>query len=47
MDYCDWEILKVLYSQKNLTKAARLLNIAQPALTKKEENTKYLINLKF
>lgn len=33
MDYRDWEILKVLYSQKNLTKAARLLYITQPALT--------------
>lgn len=33
MDYRDWEILKVLYSQKNLTKAARLLFITQPALT--------------
>ncbi|WP_077214797.1 LysR family transcriptional regulator [Bacillus dakarensis] len=33
MDYRDWEILRVLYSQKNLTKAARLLFITQPALT--------------
>ncbi|MEH7503436.1 LysR family transcriptional regulator [Neobacillus drentensis] len=33
MDYRDWEMLKVLYSQKNLTKAARLLFITQPALT--------------
>lgn len=33
MDYRDWEILKVLYSQKNITKAARLLFITQPALT--------------
>jgi DNA-binding transcriptional LysR family regulator len=33
MDYRDWEILKVLYSQKNLTKAAKLLYITQPALT--------------
>ncbi|MGG5255382.1 LysR family transcriptional regulator [Neobacillus sp. SM06] len=33
MDYRDWEILKVLYSQKNLTKAAKLLFISQPALT--------------
>lgn len=33
VDYRDWEILKVLYSQKNLTKAARLLFITQPALT--------------
>lgn len=33
MDYRDWEILKVLYNQKNLTKAARLLFITQPALT--------------
>lgn len=35
MDYRDWEMLKVLYSQKNLTKAARLLFITQPALTKR------------
>jgi DNA-binding transcriptional LysR family regulator len=33
VDYRDWEILKILYSQKNLTKAARLLFITQPALT--------------
>ncbi len=33
MNYRDWEILKVLYSQKNITKAARLLFITQPALT--------------
>jgi DNA-binding transcriptional LysR family regulator len=33
MDYRDWEVLKVLYSQKNITKAARLLFITQPALT--------------
>jgi DNA-binding transcriptional LysR family regulator len=33
MDYRDWEILRVLYSQKNITKAARLLYITQPALT--------------
>jgi DNA-binding transcriptional LysR family regulator len=33
VDYRDWEILKVLYSQKNITKAARLLFITQPALT--------------
>jgi DNA-binding transcriptional LysR family regulator len=33
MDYRDWEILKVLHSQKNLTKAAKLLFITQPALT--------------
>lgn len=33
VDYRDWEILRVLYSQKNLTKAARLLYITQPALT--------------
>lgn len=33
MDYRDWEILKVLYIQKNITKAARLLFITQPALT--------------
>ena len=33
VDYRDWEILKVLYSQKNLTRAARLLFITQPALT--------------
>jgi len=33
MDYRDWEILKVLYLQKNLTKTARLLFLTQPALT--------------
>lgn len=33
MDYRDWEILKVLYIEKNITKAARLLYITQPALT--------------
>ena len=33
MDYRDWEILKVLYHQKNLTKTARLLFLTQPALT--------------
>jgi DNA-binding transcriptional LysR family regulator len=33
MDYRDWEILKILYQQKNLTKTARLLFLTQPALT--------------
>lgn len=33
MDYRDWEILKELYNQKNLTKTARLLFLTQPALT--------------
>jgi DNA-binding transcriptional LysR family regulator len=38
VDYRDWEILKVLYSQKNLTKSARLLFITQPALTNRLKN---------
>src|SRR4051812_45623193 len=33
MEYRDWEILKVLHREKNLTKAAKLLFITQPALT--------------
>jgi DNA-binding transcriptional LysR family regulator len=33
VDYRDWEILKVLHSKRNITKAARLLFITQPALT--------------
>lgn len=33
MDYRDWEILKELYHQKNLTKTARQLFLTQPALT--------------
>jgi DNA-binding transcriptional LysR family regulator len=38
VDYRDWEILKVLYSQKNISKAARLLFITQPALTNRIKN---------
>lgn len=33
MDQKDWEILKVLYDIKNITKAAEKLFITQPALT--------------
>jgi DNA-binding transcriptional LysR family regulator len=33
MDYRDWEIIKVLYQQKNITKASQVLFISQPALT--------------
>ncbi|WP_050182132.1 LysR family transcriptional regulator [Domibacillus robiginosus] len=33
MEYRDWEILKVLYQQKNITKTADTLFISQPALT--------------
>lgn len=35
MDTRDWEILKILYEQKNITKTANLLYISQPALTKR------------
>ncbi|SIS13541.1 DNA-binding transcriptional regulator, LysR family [Peribacillus simplex] len=35
MDYRDWEIIKVLYHQKNITKASQVLFISQPALTKR------------
>ncbi len=31
----DWQLLKTLYATKNLTQAARLLFITQPALTKR------------
>ena len=33
MEYRDWEILKELYQQKNITKTAAVLFISQPALT--------------
>lgn len=33
MDNKDWNILKVLYNQKNITKTAQLLFLSQPALT--------------
>jgi DNA-binding transcriptional LysR family regulator len=33
MDYRDWEIIKILYQQKNITKASQILFISQPALT--------------
>lgn len=33
MEERDWQIIKTLYEQKNITKAARILYISQPALT--------------
>jgi DNA-binding transcriptional LysR family regulator len=33
MDYRDWEIIKILYEQKNITKTSQILFISQPALT--------------
>jgi DNA-binding transcriptional LysR family regulator len=35
MENRDWEILKVLYIEKNITKTAELLYMSQPALTKR------------
>lgn len=35
MDERDWEILKVLYEKKNITKTAQSLYISQPSLTKR------------
>ncbi|MEH7387101.1 LysR family transcriptional regulator [Bacillus sp. JJ1521] len=35
MDTRDWEIIKILHEQKNITKTANLLYISQPALTKR------------
>lgn len=35
MDNRDWEILDVLYNQKNITKTAQILFFTQPALTKR------------
>ncbi|MCM3764176.1 LysR family transcriptional regulator [Neobacillus niacini] len=46
MDYRDWEILKVLYSQKNISKAARLLFITQPALTNRLKNMQEELGVK-
>ncbi|SIR50393.1 DNA-binding transcriptional regulator, LysR family [Peribacillus simplex] len=33
MNYRDWEIIKILYEQKNITKTAQILFVSQPALT--------------
>lgn len=46
MDYRDWEILKVLNSQKNISKAARLLFITQPALTNRLKNMQEELGVK-
>lgn len=35
MDHRDWEILDILYNQKNITKTAQMLFFTQPALTKR------------
>lgn len=35
MDERDWNILQVLYEQKNITKTAQLMYMTQPALTKR------------
>jgi DNA-binding transcriptional LysR family regulator len=35
MENRDWEILKILYIEKNITKTAELLYMSQPALTKR------------
>lgn len=46
MDYRDWEILKVLYLQKNLTKTARLLFLTQPALTTRLKHMQEALGVK-
>lgn len=46
VEYRDWEILKVLYSQKNISKAARLLFITQPALTNRIKNLQEELGVK-
>ena len=33
MDERDWQIIKTLYEEKNITKTARILYLSQPALT--------------
>ena len=33
MDERDWQIIKTLYEEKNITKTARMLYLSQPALT--------------
>jgi DNA-binding transcriptional LysR family regulator len=38
MENRDWEILKALYIEKNITKTAELLYMSQPALTKRLQN---------
>ena len=38
MDHKDWEILKMLSEEKNVTKAAERLYISQPALTYRLKN---------
>lgn len=46
MDYRDWEVLKVLSEEKNLTKAAEKLYISQPALTYRIQNLEKEFNIK-
>ena len=33
MEERDWQIIKTLYEQKNITKTARVLYMSQPTLT--------------
>ena len=45
MDYQDWEILKVLYEKKNITKAAQSLYISQPSLTRRVQQMEKEFNV--
>lgn len=39
MDEKDWRFLKVLYEEKNITKAAEKLFVSQPALSYRLKQT--------
>ena len=39
MEERDWQIIKTLYEQKNITKTARVLYMSQPTLTARKKAT--------
>jgi DNA-binding transcriptional LysR family regulator len=45
MENRDWEILKLLYKEKNITKASELLYMSQPALTKRLQHIEKEFNV--
>lgn len=46
MDERDWQLLQILYKEKNITKTAQHLHISQPALTTRLQNLENEFNVR-